>query len=110
MVNDLQSSVISYRLSFRHIKNRLLDQDENKILWNFCNALGNKTRLKILKVLEEEDYCVCELEVILNKSQPTISHHLRILEEANLIKAWKRGRYAFYVFNKAQFEQEKNVK
>lgn len=56
--------------------------------------------------MEEEDYCVCKLEVILNKSQPTISHHLRILEETNLIKAWKRGIYAFYVFNKAQFEQD----
>ncbi|MGQ4873088.1 MAG: ArsR/SmtB family transcription factor [Promethearchaeia archaeon] len=84
--------------------NQILNQDTNDLLWKFCKAIGNKTRLNILEILKEDAYCVCELEVILNKAQPSISHHLRILEDIDLIRAWKKGKFSFYVFNKKQFE------
>lgn len=60
------------------------------------NALGNKERLTILYALKEKDRCVCELEAILDKSQPSISHHLRELEKAELIRGWKRGKFTYY--------------
>ena len=87
------------------IKKEIVDDDKNEFLNNYCNALGNKTRLNILRILKKEEYCVCELEVILGKSQSTISHHLRILEEINLIRGWKKGKFTFYVFNKELFKQ-----
>ena len=62
----------------------------------FLNAISNKERLIIFSSLKEKDRCVCELEVILNKSQPSISHHLRILEGAGLIRGWKKGKFTYY--------------
>ena len=65
-------------------------------LEDFAGALASKERLIILKSLKEKDRCVCELEAILDKSQSTISHHLRKLERSNLIKSWKKGSYTYY--------------
>lgn len=62
----------------------------------FCNALGNEERLKIIESLNKQDHCVCELEAILDKSQPTISHHLRELEKIGLIRGWKKGKFTHY--------------
>ena len=66
---------------------------------NFFNTLGNIERLIIINVLKEKDRCVCELEAILDKSQPSISHHLRELEKLDLIRGWKKGKYTYYSLN-----------
>ena len=71
------------------------NKDTNDVLI-FLNALSNQERFIIFNVLKEKDRCVCELEVILNKSQPSISHHLRILEGAGIIKGWKKGKFTYY--------------
>ena len=65
-------------------------------LIQFLNALSNKKRLIILNILKENDRCVCELEAVLDESQPSISHHLKILENAGLIKGWKKGKFTHY--------------
>ncbi|MGI6487440.1 MAG: winged helix-turn-helix transcriptional regulator [Syntrophomonadaceae bacterium] len=48
-------------------------------------ALGEPTRLVILRLLAEQELCVCELEEVMDISQPRISHHLKVLREAGLI-------------------------
>ena len=53
----------------------------------------------IVKSLIGKERCVCELEAILDKSQSTISHHLRKLERANLITGFKKGNYTYYHLN-----------
>ena len=65
-------------------------------LSNFVNALANKKRLIIINILKEKDRCVCELEAVLDESQPSISHHLKILENAGLIRGWKKGKFTHY--------------
>ena len=74
-------------------------------LSTFLNALGNKERLTILTALKDKDRCVCELEAILDKSQPSISHHLRELEKVDLIRGWKKGKYTYYTLLKKEFEK-----
>lgn len=71
------------------------DQSLNSLL-GFFNAFANKERLIILKALKNKERCVCELEAILDKSQPSISHHLRELEKVGLIRGWKKGKYTYY--------------
>jgi len=71
---------------------------------NFGTALASIERLIILNSLKEKDRCVCELEAILDKSQSTISHHLRKLERANLIKSYKQGNYTYYGLKKDQLQ------
>ncbi len=70
----------------------------------FLNAISNKERLIIFSSLKKKDRCVCELEIILNKSQPSISHHLRILEGAGLIRGWKKGKFTYYGIERKNFK------
>jgi ArsR family transcriptional regulator len=59
-------------------------------------ALSDPTRLRILRLLETRELCVCEVMVALDILQPAASYHLRLLEGAGLIKGNKQGRWVFY--------------
>jgi ArsR family transcriptional regulator len=62
----------------------------------FFKALADETRLRILKLLELREMCVCEVMVALDLTQPTASYHLGILESAGLVKERKTGKWVFY--------------
>jgi len=70
----------------------------------FCSTLGNQERLKIIHCLRIKNYCVCELEAILDKSQSTISHHLKEMEDTGLIRGWKKGKFTHYEINKKKLD------
>jgi ArsR family transcriptional regulator len=59
-------------------------------------ALADNTRLRILGLLTVREMCVCEIMVALSLTQPTASHHLRILENAGLVRDRKEGKWVFY--------------
>ena len=60
-------------------------------------ALSDPTRVAIVHRLAGADQvCVCDLNAAFDLSQPTISHHLRILREAGLVEAERRGTWAYY--------------
>lgn len=61
-------------------------------------ALGDPTRLEMFRLLaaQEAPVCACDVGAGFELSQPTISHHLRILREAGLVTAEKRGVWAWY--------------
>jgi len=54
-----------------------------------AKALGDPARVKILKMLEIKDMCVCEVQAVLGLAQSTVSKHLKVLEEAGLVE-WRR--------------------
>jgi ArsR family transcriptional regulator len=60
------------------------------------SALGDETRIKIVKLLSEGEQNVEDLTRLLGVSQPTISHHLRVLRENGLVQSEKRGRSIYY--------------
>jgi ArsR family transcriptional regulator, arsenate/arsenite/antimonite-responsive transcriptional repressor len=69
-------------------------QDRDRLASQF-KALGDPTRLAIVNCLASNgETCVCEFDVGL--SQPTISHHLRVLREAGLVQAERRGTWVHY--------------
>jgi ArsR family transcriptional regulator, arsenate/arsenite/antimonite-responsive transcriptional repressor len=60
-------------------------------------ALGDPVRLRLLSIVAAEgEVCSCNLEGPLGKSQPTISHHTRILAEAGLIVGERRGKWTWW--------------
>ena len=60
-------------------------------------ALADPTRVAIVNRLASgEACCVCDLTATFDLSQPTVSHHLRILREAGLVEAERRGTFAYY--------------
>jgi len=59
-------------------------------------ALSDPNRVKILKLLQEKMMCVCELKSAIGISQPSVSKHLKILEEAGLVDYQKDGLWVNY--------------
>ena len=67
------------------------------------SALADPVRLRVLSMLAaspEGEVCVCEFVGPLGKSQPTISHHLRILADAGLVQGDRRSKWVWYSLNR----------
>ncbi|WP_028574869.1 ArsR/SmtB family transcription factor [Desulfonatronovibrio hydrogenovorans] len=59
-------------------------------------ALSDPTRVRILKLLEQKSHCVCELQNILEIAQPTVSRHLKVLEQAEFVYSSREGSWVNY--------------
>ena len=59
-------------------------------------ALGDENRIRILKMLQSGEKCACKLLEELNISQPTLSHHLKILCDVGIITGRKEGKWTHY--------------
>jgi ArsR family transcriptional regulator len=59
-------------------------------------ALADENRLQILEALRDGERCVCELQSSLHLGQSLLSHHLKALKEAGLVRARREGRWAHY--------------
>lgn len=59
-------------------------------------ALSDPNRVKIIKLLQHKTMCVCELQDVLEIAQPTVSKHLKILEDAGLVNFQKDGLWVNY--------------
>lgn len=72
-------------------------------------ALSDSKRLEILHSLKNNEKCACDLLEIIDLSQPTLSHHMKILEEAEIIESRKQGKWTFYSINKETFKIFKDI-
>src|SRR5262245_12087876 len=63
-----------------------------------AKALGDPIRLQLVDVLRKHagKVCVCELVPLFDLSQPTVSHHLKVLRDAGLVDSERRGLWAYY--------------
>jgi ArsR family transcriptional regulator len=62
-------------------------------------ALSDETRLRIIKLLEQGELCVCDIVAALDMVQPKVSFHLSTLKEAGIIKDRKQGKWIHYSLN-----------
>jgi ArsR family transcriptional regulator len=75
----------------------VLDEDERGVLAARFKALADPTRVAIVNRLAAADeVCVCDFVAALDLAQPTISHHLKVLRDAGLVEASRRGTWAYY--------------
>ena len=65
-------------------------------LTELFRIFADSTRVRILYVLEESEMCVCDLAALLGMTQSAISHQLRALKNARLVKARRDGKTVFY--------------
>lgn len=74
-------------------------------------AIADPVRLQIVNRLSgaADGVCVCDIVDGMDKSQPTISHHLKILANVGLVRREKRGRWAWYHLEAAEFEGLRNA-
>jgi ArsR family transcriptional regulator len=66
-----------------------------------ARALGDPIRLQLVDVLRKHagEVCVCELVPLFDLSQPTVSHHLKVLRDAGIVGSERRGLWAYYYVN-----------
>ncbi|MDT0379324.1 metalloregulator ArsR/SmtB family transcription factor [Streptomyces sp. DSM 42041] len=76
-----------------------LDADRAETLAKVFKALGDPVRLRLLSMIASRaggEVCVCDLTPAFDLSQPTISHHLKLLKQAGLIDSERRGTWVYY--------------
>ncbi|MET9908744.1 metalloregulator ArsR/SmtB family transcription factor [Streptomyces sp. NPDC006476] len=77
-----------------------LDEDRATDLAKVFKALGDPVRLRLMSMIASRgqggEVCVCELTPAFDLSQPTISHHLKLLRQAGLIDCERRGTWVYY--------------
>ncbi len=71
---------------------------------NIFRALADPSRVRILKMLEQRELCVCEIREVLNLSTSTVSKHLTILRDAGLILDRKEGKWVNFRLNATRSE------
>lgn len=62
----------------------------------FFRMFDDPTRLKIINALMASELCVCDIAVLIGMSQPVVSHHLKILRQARVIRSRRAGKSVFY--------------
>ena len=75
------------------------DEGELYDLSDFFKVLGDSTRVRIMRALDLEEMCVCDLAVLLNMTKSAISHQLRALKQANLVKFRRAGKSVYYTLS-----------
>ena len=68
-----------------------------KALENILKACSDKNRIRILKLLEKKNLCVCEISFVLGITQPSVSRHLKKLKKAGLIEAEQDSFWTNYI-------------
>ncbi|MEI7058745.1 metalloregulator ArsR/SmtB family transcription factor [Nocardioides sp. CCNWLW239] len=77
----------------------VLDDAQAEALARMFKALGDPNRVKLLSIIaasEGQEACVCDLTEPVGLSQPTVSHHMKLLVEAGLVAREQRGRWAYF--------------
>lgn len=78
------------------VKAKMPPEERLYDLAELFKVFGDTTRVKILSALFESEMCVCDIATLLNMNQSAISHQLRVLKTARLVKYRKDGKTVFY--------------
>lgn len=87
------------------VKSIMLTEENYYHLAVLFKLLSDSTRIRILWALEEADLCVCDIAYLLNMTQSAISHQLRVLKQAKLVKSRRAGKIIFYSIADQQAQQ-----
>ena len=72
-----------------------------------CKALGDSNRLQIVQMLTQEEKCACNIIDAFDITQPTMSHHMKILCDCGLVKCRKEGKWCHYSIDCERFKEFK---
>jgi len=84
-----------------------VERDEAERMGRVAKALGDPVRVQLVDVLRRHagEVCVCELVPLFDLSQPTISHHLKVLRKAGVVGSERRGLWAYYYVHPESLEE-----
>jgi ArsR family transcriptional regulator, arsenate/arsenite/antimonite-responsive transcriptional repressor len=84
-----------------------IERDQAERMAHVAKALGDPIRMQLVDVLRKHagKVCVCELVPLFDLSQPTVSHHLKVLREAGIVGSERQGLWAYYYVNPDSLEE-----
>jgi ArsR family transcriptional regulator, arsenate/arsenite/antimonite-responsive transcriptional repressor len=84
-----------------------LELEQAEGMTRIAKALGDPIRLQLVDVLRKHagKVCVCELTPLFDVGQPTVSHHLKVLREADIVGSERQGLWAYYYVNPETLEE-----
>lgn len=99
-MNDNKIESCNCTIIHEEVVNRLKDiLPKEETLYDLAElfkVFGDSTRIKILCTLFEAEMCVCDMAALLNMTQSAISHQLRVLKQARLVKFRRDGKVVYY--------------
>lgn len=87
------------------VKDRMPQEEILYDLAELFKVFGDSTRIKILWALDEAEMCVCDIAFLLNMTQSAVSHQLRVLKQAELVKNRREGKNVFYSLDDEHVKQ-----
>lgn len=87
------------------VRKIMIGEDIASSLAGLFKALGDPTRVKILFALMNRELCVCDIAAVINASESSVSHQLRILRTLKLIKFRRDGKVLYYSLSDAHVEK-----
>ena len=91
-----QANVVDkYRSELIQLADDVADIETAKKQRKFFKALSDEKRLRIVKLLRVKEMCICELMICLDMTQPNLSHHIQILENAGIVNRTKKGKWVY---------------
>lgn len=94
--NDCCDEHLVHEKVVKDIVNKMPDLDTLFNLAELFKVFGDSTRIRIMCALFESELCVCDIAEIVGMGQSAVSHQLRILRSASLVKVRREGKSAFY--------------
>jgi len=96
MNNDVCLSFCSNSQIIKKVKSKLKDTEELFSLAELFKVLGDPTRIKILDALSNSELCVCDIAEIMGMGSSAVSHQLRVLRAAKIVKFRRDGKNVIY--------------
>jgi ArsR family transcriptional regulator len=87
-----------------------IEREKAERMAAIAKALGDPIRMQLVDVLRTHagKVCVCELVPLFDLSQPTVSHHLKVLRDAGIVGSERKGLWAYYYVNPESLEEIKS--
>ena len=105
--NQLKDATVMFihEDTVNQIREKMPQEETLYDLAELFKVFGDSTRIKILWALDEAEMCVCDIAFLLNMTQSAISHQLRVLKQAELVKSRREGKIVFYYLEDEHVKQ-----
>jgi DNA-binding transcriptional ArsR family regulator len=94
-----------HKETVEYVAGKMPSEEDLYDLAELFKVFGDTTRIKILCALVEAEMCVCDIAALLNMTQSSISHQLRILKQARLVRYRRDGKVVYYSIDDEHVEQ-----
>jgi ArsR family transcriptional regulator len=97
--------VVIHKDVVNRVKSKMPQEETLYDLAELFKVFGDTTRIRILWALDESEMCVCDIASLLSMTQSAISHQLRILKQADLVKNRRDGKVVYYSLDDEHVKQ-----